>query len=89
VVGPVSAGLTARDGRQDLNEGTIEGGESMSDCISEWAWGLVARFRKEEGQALAEYGLILAFIAAVAVLALTALGLALAGQLNAFAAAFP
>ena len=57
--------------------------------MSDWIFGLAARFRKEEGQALAEYGLILAFIAAVTVLALTALGLALAGQLGAFAAAYP
>jgi Flp pilus assembly pilin Flp len=50
---------------------------------------LAARFHKEEGQALAEYSLILAFIAAACVLALTALGLALAGHLDALAAAFP
>ncbi len=61
----------------------------MSDCMSDWGSGLAARFRKEEGQALAEYGLILAFIAAAAVLALTALGLGLVGNLNALAAAFP
>ncbi len=57
----------------------------MSDCILR----LAARFRKEEGQALAEYGLILALIATASILALGALGLALAGQLDAFAAAFP
>ena len=57
--------------------------------MSDWILGLAARFRKEQGQALAEYGLILAFIAAAAVLALTALGLALAGHLSALPAAFP
>jgi Flp pilus assembly pilin Flp len=57
--------------------------------MSGWVWGLAARFRKEEGQALAEYSLILAFIAAACILALGALGLALAGQLGAFAGAFP
>ena len=57
--------------------------------MSDWILGLAARFRKEEGQALAEYSLILAFIAAACILALGALGLALAGQLNAFAGAFP
>ena len=57
--------------------------------MSSWRSGLAARFHKEEGQALAEYGLILAFIAAAGVLALTALGLALAGHLGALAAAFP
>jgi Flp pilus assembly pilin Flp len=50
---------------------------------------LAARFHEEEGQALAEYSLILAFIAAAGVLALTVLGLALAGHLDALAAAFP
>ena len=65
--------------------GHEEGGEGMSD----WILGLAARLRKEEGQALAEYSLILAFIAAASVLALGALGLALAGQLDAFAGAFP
>jgi Flp pilus assembly pilin Flp len=48
-----------------------------------------ARKRAERGQALAEYSLILAFIAAVCVLALGALGLALSGHLDAFATAFP
>ncbi len=57
--------------------------------MSDWILGLAAPFRKEEGQALAEYSLILAFIAAACVLALGALGLALAGHLNAVAAVFP
>lgn len=43
----------------------------------------------ERGQALAEYSLILAFIAIACVVALGALGLALAGELDAVAAAFP
>jgi pilus assembly protein Flp/PilA len=38
--------------------------------------------RNEDGQALAEYGLILAFIAVVCLAAVTALGLAIAGQLG-------
>jgi pilus assembly protein Flp/PilA len=36
--------------------------------------GVLARMREETGQGLAEYALILAFIAVVAVLALTFLG---------------
>jgi Flp pilus assembly pilin Flp len=48
-----------------------------------------ARLRKEEGQALAEYSLILGFIAAACVLALGALGLALAAQLDVVTAALP
>ena len=61
----------------------------MLSRISEFVVGLVARFRSEAGQALAEYGLILALIAVVCILALTALGLAVGGQLDAIAAALP
>ena len=43
---------------------------------------IVARFQRETGQALAEYGLILALIAVACVLALGALGLAVSGQLE-------
>lgn len=42
----------------------------------------------ESGQALAEYSLLLTFIAAVCVLALTALGLAIAGGFNSILPAF-
>jgi Flp pilus assembly pilin Flp len=38
----------------------------------------IARLAEESGQALAEYTLLLAFIVAVCVLAVTALGLAIA-----------
>jgi pilus assembly protein Flp/PilA len=61
----------------------------MLSKISEFVMGLVARFREEAGQALAEYGLILALIAVVCILALTALGLAVSGQLDAIAAVMP
>ncbi len=37
-------------------------------------WVIAVRHREEEGQSLAEYGLILALIAVVAIAALTALG---------------
>ncbi len=49
----------------------------------------VARFKEEKGQALAEYGLILALIAVVCIVALGVLGLAVAGQLDAITAALP
>ncbi len=55
---------------------------------------LISRIRdrielaQEDGQALAEYGLILALIAVVAVGALTALGLAVTGQLDEVTSAF-
>ena len=43
---------------------------------------LIARFDREDGQALAEYGLLLALIAVVCIVALTALGFAIAGTLS-------
>jgi len=39
-------------------------------------------WRQEEGQALAEYGLILALIAVAAIIALAALGTKISGFLN-------
>jgi Flp pilus assembly pilin Flp len=41
---------------------------------------VLPRAKREDGQALGEYALILAFIAMAAVLALTALGLAISGS---------
>ena len=49
----------------------------------------VARFEREDGQALAEYGLILALIAVACIVALGFLGLAVGGQLDAITAAMP
>ena len=43
---------------------------------------ILSKFEREDGQALAEYGLILAFIAIVCVIALTALGVAGSGLLG-------
>jgi Flp pilus assembly pilin Flp len=43
---------------------------------------LVVLFKDEEGQALAEYALILGFIAIVAVTALTLVGTAITGKLD-------
>jgi Flp pilus assembly pilin Flp len=61
----------------------------MLSMISTAVLRFVARFEREEGQALAEYGLILALIAVAAILALTALGVAVAGQLGAISAVMP
>lgn len=61
----------------------------MLSTVSAALLRFVARFEREEGQALAEYGLILALIAVVCILALTALGLAVAGQLDAITAVMP
>jgi len=47
------------------------------------------RLSAERGQALSEYSLILAFVAMACVLALGALGLAIVGHIDSFAAAFP
>ena len=57
--------------------------------IAEYARGIFERLSTKHGQALAEYTLILAFIFIAAVLALGFLGLALAGQIDSFASAFP
>ncbi len=48
-------------------------------------WSPIA---EESGQALAEYSLLLAFIAAVCVLAITALGIAIAGGFGSILPAF-
>ena len=50
--------------------------------LTNWIWRLLARFRSEEGQALAEYGLIVALIAVVCILTLTAVGVAISGNLG-------
>ena len=51
----------------------------MLSMISTAVLRLYVWFEREKGQALAEYGLILALIAVAAILALTALGFAIAG----------
>ena len=48
---------------------------------------LLQWLRREEGQGLAEYGLILALIAIVAIAALTTLGVAISGNLDDITAA--
>ena len=50
---------------------------------------IIARLQDEDGQALAEYGLVLGLIAVVAIVALTALGLAVTDKINAVAHAIP
>ena len=54
----------------------------MFSKIDEALLSIVARLGREDGQALAEYGLLLALIAIVCVLALTALGVAISGVLG-------
>ena len=54
----------------------------MLSKISEFVLGLVARFQSEKGQALTEYGLIMALIAVVCMAALGVIGLAIAGFLD-------
>lgn len=61
----------------------------MLSNISAALLRFVARFEREEGQALAEYGLILALIAVAAIVTLGLLGLAIAGQLEAITAVMP
>ena len=45
--------------------------------LSNWILRLLARFRSEEGQALAEYGLIVALIAVICIATLGAVGVAI------------
>jgi pilus assembly protein Flp/PilA len=59
----------------------------MLSKISEFFVGLVARFRSESGQALTEYGLIMALIAVVCMAALGVIGLAISGFLDDIATA--
>lgn len=54
----------------------------MTSRISEALLKLFVRYKDEEGQALAEYALILGLIAIVAVGALTLLGTAVGGRLG-------
>ncbi len=54
----------------------------MFSKINEALVAFVNRFEREDGQALAEYGLLLALIAVACLAALTALGLAIAGTLG-------
>ncbi len=49
---------------------------------------MLSSVNEARGQALAEYSLLLAFVAMACVIALTALGLAIAGQIDAFTAVF-
>jgi len=50
--------------------------------LSNWMLRLLARFQSEKGQALAEYGLLLALIAVVCIAVLGTIGLAIAGKLG-------
>lgn len=50
---------------------------------------IIAKLQDEEGQALAEYGLLLGLIAVVAIGALTALGLAMIDKIQSIADALP
>ena len=54
----------------------------MLSKINEVLAAFVARFDREDGQALAEYGLLLALIAVICIGALGFLGLAIEGTLG-------
>jgi pilus assembly protein Flp/PilA len=55
--------------------------------INEAVMRIFVRYKDEEGQALAEYGLILGLIAVVAIAALTLLGTAVTGKLGSVSSA--
>ena len=61
----------------------------MLTKINEFVLRLVARVRSEEGQALAEYGLVIGLVAVVCIAVLTALGLAIFGVLADITAVMP
>ncbi len=61
----------------------------MLTKISEFVMRLMARYESEKGQALAEYGLILALIAVVCIAVVTAVGVAVSGTLGDIAGAMP
>lgn len=60
----------------------------MLSKINEALASVVSRLEREDGQALAEYGLLLALVVVVCVLAITALGLAISGILGSIVGAF-
>jgi pilus assembly protein Flp/PilA len=60
----------------------------MLEQLTNWASKVFARvegLRSEDGQALVEYGLILALVAVVCIAALTALGVNVAAQIQSIA----
>jgi len=57
--------------------------------IDDWTRALLVRLREDSGQALAEYGLLLAFVFAACVIALGALGLVLSDELDLVTDGFP
>jgi pilus assembly protein Flp/PilA len=57
----------------------------MREQLMLWVGKAFARLEREDGQALVEYGLILALVAVVCIAALTALGVNVAAQLTAIA----
>jgi pilus assembly protein Flp/PilA len=59
----------------------------MLSTINEAITRLYIRVKDESGQALAEYGLIVALIAVVCIAILTALGLAISGKLGSVSSA--
>ncbi len=59
----------------------------MFSKISEAVLKLFVLYKDEEGQALAEYGLILGLVAVVAILALGILGAAITGKLGSVSSA--
>ena len=61
----------------------------MLSSISAIVQRFVARFEREEGQALAEYGLIIALVAVALIVALGALAVAISGTFTAIINAMP
>jgi len=62
--------------------------EGLDAEMNQLITALIRIDSREDGQALAEYALILTFIMAVCVIAVTALGLAIAGGVGGITGAF-
>lgn len=62
----------------------------MSDAWrSHWWRATMSRFRREEGQGLVEYGLILLFVALVVLIALTVFGQTVSGLYSQVVSSWP
>ena len=90
VAGPRSyRGLTTYGGKPDTRREKDVRINRKWQRIVDWTRGLLVRLREDSGQALAEYGLILAFVFIACVIALGALGLILSDQLDLVTDGFP
>jgi hypothetical protein len=82
-------GLTTYGGKPDTRREKDVRIKRNWQRIVGWTRGLLVPLHEDSGQALAEYGLILALVFAGSVIVLGVLGLALVGLINLGADSFP